>query len=502
MKLLSQTREQLFTQTRSRFFVNFCTLLIPFVAAFGSYAQSVTVAWNVVSGAAGYRLYQGGTSRVYTNFTDVGSATQTTVSGLAAGKTYYFAATAYNSMGIESDYSSEINYIVPASGPPVVTLTSPTNAATYSAPATIHLAANVVPNGHAITKVQFLSNGTLANEVTAAPFVADLGNVSAGVYSYSARLVYDGGLTVDSATAGVTVTAGRPPPVYPLNFAADSGTLTPPFVAVSGIVSQNLLTILTGSGQAIYNFTIDIPGSYVVSALVNAPSDAENSLYVNVDGEPTDPLMIWDIPVTSGFTNLIASWRGNSTAAGPPQFSPKVFTLSAGTHQLYVRGREPNVQMQSFTIAPAGTLMRLTILPGRTVSLTGLGQSGHKYEVQASRDLKTWIVLGNVVADSSGAFNYADTNAPSFSNRSYRSRDLGIIPRAAIKRLSMLPGRTVTLGGLGQSAHKYEVQTSRDLKTWTVLGNVTTDSSGAFNYTDATASSYPYRFYRLRDTTP
>jgi hypothetical protein len=501
MKLLSQTREQLFTQTQSRFFVNFCTLLILLVAAFGYYAQSVTVAWNAVSGAAGYRVYQGGTSRVYTNFTDVGSATQKAVSGLAAGKTYYFAATAYNSMGIESDYSSEIAYTIPASATPVITLTSPTNSATYSAPATIHLAANVVPNGHTITKVQFLSNGILANEVTVAPFVTDLGNVNAGVYSYSARMVYDGGLTVDSAAAGVTVTAGRPPPAYPLNFAADSGSLTAPFVAVGGIVSQNLLTTLLGSGEAVYNFTIDLPGNYVVSASLNAPSDGENSLYINADGEPTGLFMIWDIPVTSGFTNLTASWRGNSTT-GQPQFSPKVFTLTAGSHQLYVRGREPNVQLQSFTIAPAGALMRLTMLPGRTVGLTGLGQSGHKYEVQASQDLRTWTVLGNVTADSTGAFGYTDTNAPSFSNRSYRLRDMGIPPAAAIKRLSILPGQAVSLSGLGQSGNKYEVQTSRDLKTWTVLGNVTADSTGAFSYTDAAASSYTYRYYRLRDTTP
>src|SRR5262249_48873477 len=157
------------------------------------------------NGVAGYKVYQGGTSGIYTNSINVGNVTQATVSGMIVGRTYYFAATAYNSLGIESDYSSEIAYTVPASSPPVIMLTSPTNGATYSAPATVHLAANVVPNGHTITKVQFFSNGTLANEVTVAPFVTDLGNVSAGVYSYSARLVYDGVLTVDSGSVGVTV---------------------------------------------------------------------------------------------------------------------------------------------------------------------------------------------------------------------------------------------------------------------------------------------------------
>jgi hypothetical protein len=422
MMLFSQAREQLFTQSKHRFFVNFCSVLILLAAAFGVSAQSVTFAWDPVGGVAGYKLYQGGATRVYTNSINAGNATQTRVSGLIVGKTYYFAATAYNSSGVESDYSSEITYTVPASGTPVITLTSPINGATYTSPATIHLAANVVANGHTITQVQFLSNGALANEVAIAPFATDLGNVNAGVYSYFARLVYDGGLILDTPAVGVNVTSGRPPPNYPLTFAADSGTLTAPFLAVGGIVSQSLLTSLLGSGEAIYNFTIDIPGNYVVSTSLNAPSGSENSLYINVDGEPTDQLMIWDIPVTSGFTNLTTTWRGNATS-GPPQFAPKTFTLTAGTHQLYVRGREPNVQLQSFTIAPAGALMRLTMLPGKKAGLTGLGQSGHIYQVQTSRDLKNWTVLGNVTTDSTGAFSYTDATASSYTYRCYRLRD-------------------------------------------------------------------------------
>jgi len=421
MKLFSQTREQLFTQSTVRRFVNFCSVLILLAAAFGASAQTVTFAWDPMSGVAGFKLYQGGASRVYTNSIDTGTATQVTVSGLIVGRTYYFAATAYSG-GIESDYSTEVSYTVPASGAPVITLTSPTNGATYGSPATVHLAANVVANGHTITKVQFLGNGAVANEVAVAPYVTDLGNVSAGFYSYSARLVYDSGLTLDTPAVGVTVTAGRPPPVYPLTFNADSGTLTAPFVAVGGIVSQSLLTSLTGSGEAVYNFTIDIPGNYVVSSSLNAPDVDQNTLYINVDGEPTDPLMIWDVPVTAGFTNQVATWRGNATS-GPPQFSPKVFTLTAGTHQLYVRGREPNLQLQSFTISPAGTLMRITMLPGKKASLTGLGKSGHIYEVQSTRDLKNWTVLGNTTADSTGAFSYTDATASSYTYRCYRLRD-------------------------------------------------------------------------------
>lgn len=421
----TQTRDELFTRTKKQVPATFCVALVLFVAAaFANsvQAQSVTLAWDPVSGVSGYKVYQGGASRVYTNSINVGAATQQSISPLTAGRTYYFAVTAYNSSGVESDYSSELSYTVPSSTAPTITLTSPANGASYNAPATVHLAANVVANGHTINKVQFLSNGSVATEVTLAPYAADLANLNTGVYSYVARLVYDGGLTLNSAAANVTVTSGRPPPVYPLTFNADSGTLTAPFTALGGIVSQTLLTTLTGSGEAVYNFTIDLPGNYVVSAMLNAPSEWENSLYFNVDGEPTDPLMIWDVPVTSGFTNLTASWRGNATS-GPPQFSPKVFTLTPGTHQLYVRGREPDVQLQSFNIMPVGALIRVTRATGRTMNISGLGYAGHIYEVQASGNLKTWTVLGNATADFDGTFNFTDTTAPSYSYRCYRLRD-------------------------------------------------------------------------------
>ena len=77
-------------------------------------AQSVTVAWNVGPGSVtGNKLYYGLASRSYTSIIDVGKATSTSISGLVAGKTYYFAVTSYNAMGLESSFSSEIVYTIP-----------------------------------------------------------------------------------------------------------------------------------------------------------------------------------------------------------------------------------------------------------------------------------------------------------------------------------------------------------------------------------------------------
>jgi fibronectin type 3 domain-containing protein len=120
MNLLSQTQQQLSARNKNRSFVKCSIVLLLLTAAFAGsvQAQSVTLAWDPVSGVSGYKLYQGGASRVYTNSINTGTATQEIISGLNVGATYYFAVTAYDSNGLESDYSSEIIYVVTSSRPP------------------------------------------------------------------------------------------------------------------------------------------------------------------------------------------------------------------------------------------------------------------------------------------------------------------------------------------------------------------------------------------------
>lgn len=94
------------------------------MAALGATAQaerSVTLAWDPSPDptVVGYRVYVGVASYTYTNVTDVGNNTTATIPDLTVGVTYFFAVTAYDSSGLESDFSGEISYTVPA---PQVTL--------------------------------------------------------------------------------------------------------------------------------------------------------------------------------------------------------------------------------------------------------------------------------------------------------------------------------------------------------------------------------------------
>jgi len=78
-------------------------------------AASVTLSWNPNSEAdiAGYKIHYGRGSRTYPFVVDAGSATTQVIGHLQDGGSYFFAVTAYDHAGLESDFSGEISYTVP-----------------------------------------------------------------------------------------------------------------------------------------------------------------------------------------------------------------------------------------------------------------------------------------------------------------------------------------------------------------------------------------------------
>jgi hypothetical protein len=108
------------------------------------HGADVTLAWdpNPEANLAGYKVYYGSASGNYSFMVDVGNWTSLTISGLEAGKTYYFAATAYGPAGEESGMSDELRYDTPK---PNSNFLSPTKASGDTADYTIPESAG--PNG-------------------------------------------------------------------------------------------------------------------------------------------------------------------------------------------------------------------------------------------------------------------------------------------------------------------------------------------------------------------
>jgi len=137
------------------------------------------------------------------------------------------------------------------------------------------------------------------------------------------------------------------------SFPASAAALTAPLVLTNDYLHlESDQAELAAGGKAVFNFTITNAGNYQIEALVNAPDESSNSFFVNIDAQPVDPDMIWDIEVTTGFEKRLVNWRGNGDA-NTDQFTPKSFKLEPGAHTLVIVGREPDVRLKSLTIRPA-----------------------------------------------------------------------------------------------------------------------------------------------------
>jgi Domain of unknown function (DUF1929)/Bacterial Ig domain len=104
---------------------------------------------------------------------------------------------------------------------PTVTLTQPTDGATFTAPATVNLAATASDTDGTISKVEFFNGATKLGEDTTAPYTFTWSGVPVGSYTLTARVTDDVGGTTTSAASRITVTTTNTPPsvavTYPAN---------------------------------------------------------------------------------------------------------------------------------------------------------------------------------------------------------------------------------------------------------------------------------------------
>ncbi len=97
------------------------TTIAPQAMAQTTYTNTYTVslAWDASPSPSitNYAVYWGVTSGNYTNHVDAGTNLTVSVSGLKPVTTYYFAATAKDVWGLESDFSAEVYYTTPRPKP-------------------------------------------------------------------------------------------------------------------------------------------------------------------------------------------------------------------------------------------------------------------------------------------------------------------------------------------------------------------------------------------------
>jgi len=136
-----------------------------------------------------------------------------------------------------------INKLVFSTGsnpPPTVSITSPANGATFTAPANITINANASDNG-AVSKVEFFNGNTKLGEDLTSPYTFAWSSVSAGTYSLTAKATDNQGAATTSSAVSITVnSSSNPPPTVSITAPANNTSFTAPAnVTINATASDN-----------------------------------------------------------------------------------------------------------------------------------------------------------------------------------------------------------------------------------------------------------------------
>ena len=182
------------------------------------------------------------------------SSTGAFTAGSTAGGPFNITATANGVTSLPAQVT------VTAAAPPTVHLTTPSDGTTYTAPATVPLAATVTQGTNPITKVQFFHDGVIITTSTTKPYSFSWTNVGAGTYAISAVVTDSQGLQNASNVATITVNAAGP-----------VITQQPQNQTVS--VGQNATFAITATGAGLsYQWQYQSQGAFFPIAGATSPS--------------------------------------------------------------------------------------------------------------------------------------------------------------------------------------------------------------------------------------
>jgi chitinase len=270
------------------FLVVMFTLIIFLTDQVTCIASNVLLQWdqNAESDLAGYKVYYktdsssapfDGTGALEgTSPIDINNQSTATVSGLDPNKTYYFTVTAYNTSGVESEYSNIVT--IPESVPPEISIVFPANNAAVNG--TVSVTADASDNV-GVTRVEFYVDGILEATETSAPYVYswNTSSLADGNYTLMAKAYDAAGNVGQSEDVSIKVVKDTTRPSVSMTSPGNSATVSGT-VAITAGASDNIGVtrvefyanggLISASNVAPYSFNWDTKsesnGSYTLSA--------------------------------------------------------------------------------------------------------------------------------------------------------------------------------------------------------------------------------------------
>jgi pectate lyase len=158
----------------------------------------------------------------------------------------------------------------PVNKPPAVTITGPTDNATFDAPATVTLTAMATDEDGSIAKVEFFNGTTLLGSDNSSPYSWSWASIAAGTYTVTAKATDNGGAAVTSDAVKIVVID----PTLPALSATDNTTQT----VNSGTAMVPM--VFTWGGAA-----TDVTNTALPAGVTSTKNSAEKKL--TISGTPT-----------------------------------------------------------------------------------------------------------------------------------------------------------------------------------------------------------------------
>src|SRR5262249_9401677 len=143
---------------------------------------------------------------------------------------YALTARATDNLGAVTT-SAAVNIVINpgANSPPAVSITSPADGATFTAPASVTINADASDVDGTVTKVDFYNGTTLLGTDTTNPYSFSWPNVAEGTYTLTAKATDNVGAVTTSSPVTITVNpAGNTPPTISITAPSNGATFTAP----------------------------------------------------------------------------------------------------------------------------------------------------------------------------------------------------------------------------------------------------------------------------------
>jgi len=358
-------------------------------------AGVVTLAWDPSSGTnviANYRVYYGTTSGSYTNSVSAGTSLTVSVSNLVQGVRYYFAATAEDSYGLESDFSTEVSALV----------------SVPNQPPTLNALANVTVNENAglqVVNLSGITDGSIneSQTVTVTASSSNTGLIPKPTVSYTnpnttgsisfTPVPYAYGSAIitvtvnDGAASNNIVSRTFTVSVNPVNQAPTLNSLANRTIDENaGLQTVSLSGIGTGAANESQTLTVTASSSntgLILNPTVSytSPNATGSISFTPVDyafGSATITVTVND----GGASNNIVS-RTFTVTVNPVNQAPTLFTLAdltidenAGLQTVTLSRIGTGAVNESQTLTVTSSSSNTGLIPNPTVSYTSPNTTG------------------------------------------------------------------------------------------------------------------------------